>query len=265
MKASQLTNSRPPRILLYGPPGTGKTGLLSQLSGGYLIDLDDGMLTAKNLKDQFTKYRLEIEFDTFVDTNPNVPKAWFNVKTKLFEISRLCREGKYPFDGLAIDSLTRLSQLCQNYVMSNNGGIDKTPQIQHYGMMVHELRNMLQLITSLPLLVIVATHEQPFEDSGGADFFKPKALGNKLPDEICCMFDEVWYTSVKNLPASKGSADFFVSWIPSTLHEARTRSGVLKELSIKELGLRGLLKEIGYEYKHDPQEKKVEVQSENKV
>lgn len=252
MKASQLTNKRPPRILLYGSPGTGKTGLISQASGGYMIDTDDGMLTARNLQDAFTKYRHEIEFDTFYDANPLMPQAWLKIKTKLFDISKQCREGKFPYDAFCLDSLTRLCQYCQSFIMSSNGGVDKTPQIQHYGMMVHEIRNMLQLITSLPVLVIIATHEQPYEDAGGADFFKPRVLGNKLPDEICCMFDEVWYMSTKILPTSKGSADFVVSWIPSNSHEARTRSGTLKEFSIKEIGLRGILKEIGYEYKHEP-------------
>ena len=68
MKAKDLKDlNEPPKILLHGDSSNGKTALISQLSNAYLMDLDGGMLTALSLKDNFTKYRHEIEFDIFKD------------------------------------------------------------------------------------------------------------------------------------------------------------------------------------------------------
>jgi hypothetical protein len=253
MRVQDLRKTRPPKILIYGPPGTGKTGLVTQASGGYMIDTDGGMLTALNLVDKFTKYRHNIEFDTFVDDDPRYAKAWIKMKEKIFKIGRECRGGTWKYDCLCIDSLTQMGISCYRQIMSMSGGINSKPKIQHWGDMVHDMRNLLHLVTTLPIPVLVCTHEQPFEIDEGSIFMKPKTIGNKLCDEVVCMFDEVWYTQINKKPPSQGHADFEVSWIPSSARETRTRSGKLQKFSMKEYGLRDLFKEVGYEYKHEPE------------
>ena len=215
-----------------------------------MIDADNGMLTAKNLNDQFADYRRNIEFDTFVDADLRTPRAWIKLKEKLFGISRLCREGKWQYDALCIDSLTRMGILCANQIMFQAGRPMEVPQLQHYNAIVSEMRNMLQLITSLPVMVLAVTHELPVE-TDESTFIKCRVVGQKLPDEVIGMFDEVWYTKVKKLPKDQGFADYLVSCLPSTSRDSRTRSGKLQEFSFKTLGLRGILKEMGYEYKHE--------------
>jgi hypothetical protein len=103
-------------------------------------------------------------------------------------------------------------------------------------------------------MVIAATHELLVE-TDDMTYIKARATGQKLPDEIVCMFDEVWYTKIKKVPASQGHADYIASCLPTTCRDSRTRGGRLAEYSFKDLGLRGLLKEMGYEYNHEPDEK----------
>jgi hypothetical protein len=249
MKANDLKD-KPPKILIYGRAGCGKTALASQASGGYMIDADQGMLTARNLEDEFTKYRHFIEFDEIID-DPRNPKGWIKFKEQIFTISRLIRAKQWPYDALVIDSLTRLGTMCINQVMAGAGKPGEPPQLQHYNTIVSEIRNMLQLITTFPVLVIVCTHEVPIESDDGT-MIKPKSVGQKLPDEVVPMFDEVWTAKVKKLPAGSGHADYLISWLPSNVRESRTRSGTLQELKVKELGLRGILKAVGYDYKHEP-------------
>jgi hypothetical protein len=250
MKARDL-KMKPPKLLIYGPHGTGKTGVVAQLSGGYVIDTDDGMRTALNLKDDFTKYRHEVEFDTFVE-NPKQPTAWVKIKECAYKVAREVRAGTWKYDALGIDSLTRCGQYCTNQVLMQAGRPLEPPQLQDYNVIVTEIKNFLQLLTSLPILVIVCGHEVPIE-SDGRTMIKPKSVGQKLPDEVSCMFDEVWHTHIKKgIGANKANPDFVASWLPSTSHECRTRSGELKEVSMKDLGLRGLLREAGFSYVHEP-------------
>ena len=250
MKAKDLIG-KPPKILLYGPAGTGKTALSAQASGGYMIDCDNGMRTALLLQDEFTKYRHEIEFDTFEETDSMRPRAWLAVKKKIMDINRDCRTGKFTFDAVILDSLTRMASYAQNQIMAQAGKPLEAPTLPQYNLIVGEVRNMLHILTTLPVLVLVCTHERAMDLNDGGIFIKPKVIGKQLVNEVTCMFDEVWYTRSKRLPPSKGYADFIVDWIPSASHESRTRSGRMLEFSAKELGLRGVLKEAGFTYAHE--------------
>ena len=252
MKARDLIQKQPPKVLIYGPPGTGKTGLIAQASGGYLADSDKGMRTALNLQDKWTKYRHNIEFDQFLDLDPKKPQAWIKFKEQVFRINREIREGKWPYDAFCMDSLTNFGIAAMANVMHMSQR--DRPQIQDWGTAIDDMRNILRLITSWPVLVLVATHEQPFTDENeNIRAYKPKSLGVKLCDEVVCMFDEVWLTKTKKKPATQGHADLIVSWLPQPMHETRTRSGSWKEFSIIDTGLRELLKETGFEYNHEPE------------
>jgi len=243
MKAKDLKQN-PPKILIYGPHGTGKTALIAQAKNGYLIDADNGMRTALLLQDKFTPLRHNIEFDTFTE-DPQKPSAWIKIKEKVFSINREIRKGTWQYDALCLDSLTRMATYCTNQVLYQAGKIFEAPQLQHYNIIVTEMRNILQLVTSLPVLVLVATHEVPIETDDGV-IIRPRSVGSRLPDEVCAMFDEVWYSKTKRLPSSQGYADYIASCIPSNVRDSRTRSGTLLEVSIKDIGLDGLLNKMGF-------------------
>lgn len=259
MKAKDLKSSDP-KILIYGPAGTGKTALVSQASGGYLFSFDSGgMQTALNLQDEFTKYRHSIEFDEFVDTNPDRPSAYRKFKEKLFSfVQQLQRDkDKFPYDALVVDSLTAMGQAAMREVMANvgrtpskSGVAMQGPEIQHWGLAIADLRNMITLLTSLPIMILVTSHDIIQEENDGSVKKRPNALGSKLPSELPPYFSEVWLASVKVKPQRK--FDFTVSWMPSSTYETRTRTGVMQELSVVSLGLRGILKEIGYSYNQEP-------------
>jgi len=61
MKLSDI-KTKPPKILLIGNYGSGKT-CFATTGGKYVqvIDLDEGLISAKTLKDNFTETRSEID------------------------------------------------------------------------------------------------------------------------------------------------------------------------------------------------------------
>jgi len=247
MKASDLLDmNKPPSILIYGPAGSGKTALVSQASGAYMFDFDDGMRTALNLHDEFTPLRQEIEFDIYKDQAPTAPCEFVNAKQKLMKIAQLCTVGKWPFDALVIDSLTGLCRSAMLHVLGCSGDSMRVPQIQHYGQAVNAIESILTLTRSLNVPVLLTAHEMLIElDTGNLirimSVTKPHGM-NKLQ----WLFDEVLRMKVR--PKGQGKIDYIVSGRSSSSVATRTRSGIQSDIVINDIGLKGLFKLIGYNY-----------------
>lgn len=245
MKADDLKN-KPPNILLYGPAGTGKTALVSQASNGYMMDFDDGMLTARNMEDEFSNLRKNIEFDTFLDTNPEKPKAWLEAKKKVQSIVELVQAGKWEYDAFVVDSLTGMAKCASLHVMNGAGDPFKQPQIQHWGMMVREIESMLTRLRAMKVLKLTTAHELAIEH-GGADCFTPKSITKPHSiDTLMWLFDEVWHTELRR--AAQGKINFIVTGKPSSSYRCRTRSSLSVDVVHNEIGLAGLLEKIGFKY-----------------
>ena len=254
MKANDLVN-KPPKILIYGPAGCGKTGLVSQASKGFMFDFDDGMNTARTLKDNFSSLRQSIEFETYRDTDPSKPVLWMKAKEKLLKFSELCANNKMPYNAVIVDSLTGMAQSIQNQIMANAGKPLGKPEIQHYGMIVSEVENALTVLSSLKnILVILTAHEMPVLSKKGSTGhpeedryqYVPLCVGTKLADRLPWMFDEVWYADVDTIG---GKTQFSVSGKSSAFNRSRTRSGFNKPFVHNTGGLVELLKTIHYDYK----------------
>lgn len=246
MKVKDLKD-HPPHILIYGAAGTGKTALVTQAKNAYCMDFDNGMLTARNLQDKFTPLRHDIEFDTYKDYNLTSPTAWMKAKQKITRIAEKAHRGTWEFDCLVIDSITGMGRQCQNQIFFDAGLLGKPlggMGLKLYGHIVAELGNYMQILTALPCLTIVTTHELPITVGAGEfteTFLKPRIIGTKLPSQLPEFFDEVWYSSVK-----RQGQDFVVSWKSARYRETRTRSGKMQEIKHNEIGLQGLLKEIKF-------------------
>ena len=253
MKPKDIKN-KPPNILLYGPAGSGKTALVAQASGGYLLDFDDGMQTAKSMDDKFRSIRHEIEFDTYVDENPAKPHAWLDARKKIQSVVKLVQDGKWPFDAFIIDSLTGMARSIQLHVMGCAGDAYKKPEIQHWGSMVQEMETALTMIRAIKVLRMTTAHELLVERTAEkslvpvVDYITPLSVTRKHSiGKLMWLFDEVWYTSLKR--AAQGKVHFVVDAKPATSHRCRTRSGLTQDVIMNEIGLVGLLKTIGFDYK----------------
>lgn len=155
--------------------------------------------------------------------------------------------------GIGLDSLTRICTHAYYQILSGTPrgpkvtGSDIAPQLQDYGLIVSDIRNILNILLSLPTLVVINTHEAFIEKPDDEDkiLIRPSAIGQKIPLFLDGMFDEVWYSSVKK---TGSTVDFVFSCVPSVSRSVRTRGGAMKEVKINEIGLSGFLKELGYEY-----------------
>jgi len=244
MKAKDLLKKKhPPKILLYGPAGTGKTALFSQAVEGFLMDFDNGMYTTLSLNDYFTEKRQNVEFETYTEQDVRKPTAWLKAKAQLIQIMEQCSKGQWKYKALVIDSLTGLSECVQAQVMAQCGKPMGKPEIREWGLIVAEVENAINIIKSLPIPVFMTAHELPIQKPDGSHVLKILAPGTKLPAKIPGWFDEVWYAKTRQ--GGGGKTSYIVSGRKTSSIEARTRSGMNKDLDHTTIGLEGVLKEIG--------------------
>ena len=256
MKAKDLKKlNAPPKILLHGDCGNGKTALVSQLSNGYLMDLDGGMLTALNLKDKFTKYRQNIEFDTFKDESFRNPQGWNKFYAKLLGIAELVNKGKWNYDALCIDSMTGITQIIKHFVMfskANNALAE--PERNHWGMMVNCMESVCSIIMTLKVPVIMTAHDCTVYTEDSAEY-KVLSMTKNHGEKIPWMFDEVWLSQIKKVGMKR---KFTLSGIGSASRIAKSKMNLGKDVDHTEIGLPGIFKIIGYEYDFEKAFRKTE-------
>lgn len=245
-----LTEQVGPTICVYGPPMSAKTTLVSQASGGYLMDYDNGMLSAALVKDRFSPLRHQIEFDRYLDKKASNPIAFMKGKEKIINIANLVWKGKFDYDALIIDSLTGLCRACERMILHNTGHVRLSQP--DWGMVVSELEQILNLLSTLPILVLVTAHEDVYQ-VGETTKIRPYASGQKIPNILPAFFDEIWHAQAR--PVGPDKFQYTIVGRGTNVRTARTRSGMVKpmvhasEPSLEtDLGLKGLLKKMGHEY-----------------
>lgn len=255
-----LKKNYPPSILIYGLAGSGKTALASQLSGGYCFDFDRGMRTAATLKDKFFDDRQKITFDEYRDENPKKPRMYRDAMKKLMEIVEECSKGKWGCDACVVDSLTGLCRAAQLEVQGlgdkNNPMRDSLAhmEIQNWGSLITEVERFLTMLRGMKVLTVVTAHVDMIEtrkpggilgESTISSMFPASATSKHGHKKLMWLFDEVWYADAKQV--GSGTQYRVTGKPPNNVIQARTRSSMGLVVH-NEIGMRGLLKQIEYQY-----------------
>lgn len=246
MKLSEL-EQKPPKVLEYGPFGGGKTAFLETLGKDLqLLDVDDGAITGlQGVKDPLTSKRQEIDVVQFLEKDPLQPSVFGDVKTKLLGVSAECARGTYKFKAIGLDSLTSLSDHCIRYVLRNQGkAVGSSPVLQDWGMIILELKNLLIILRSLPLVVVLVAHDT----SETVDNNVQKMIsvnGRKLPEEIPTFFDEVLHFKVRDLGG--GKKIYAIQTVSTSSVPARSRHGIADGFDTSR-GMVEMFKTIGFDF-----------------
>ena len=160
----------------------------------------------------------DIEFDTFIDTSLTAPTAATRAEKKLGEL-----HSNLEYETVVVDSITSLSEAGMNQILKLNGRAGKVPQLQDWLQQMGWLRNFILRAKALPCHVIFIAHEYLEKDEyTGRTKALPLVTG-KLASSIGRLFDEVYYTVVKN--TGKGKSEFQILVKADGIRAAKTRMG----------------------------------------
>lgn len=260
MKLTDLA-PKPLKIIIYGEVGSGKTALVETLGEHLLLaDFDDGARTGLGIEDNFKPSRLKIDVKQYLEEDPSSrATAFAKFKQFAYGLSGDIKRGAFPYKALAIDSLTAFADAAVLNVLANSGNIKGPPQIQHWGSAFLEIKNVLAVLRSLPISIILIAHEQVKTVGKGEDREERLQIavsGQKLPNEICRFFDEIWYLRAKSAGGNK--RQYLVQTLGTDNVSARSRAS-LPNLTDTNVGMVELMKRCGYDItrKEDSQASKV--------
>lgn len=247
MKVSDL-QQKAPKILLYGPIGTGKTALALTLGArAQVMDMDDGLMTGVKLEDKWTAERRAVDVVQFLETQPHKKaEAFAASKRHVLDVANQCVAGKYPFDALIIDSLSAMAENALNYIMANSGQLNQQPQIQHWGLAFSEIKQVVAVLRTLPLVVVLIAHEQ-IKTIGTGPTAETKLeiaiQGKNLPQQIARYFDEIFHIRAK--PAGGGKFSYIIQTKSDDKIEARSRMQIPNHTDTS-IGMWELVRLMGY-------------------
>lgn len=237
-----------PKVLIYGPVGAGKTALALTLGArAQIIDLDDGLSTGRTLDDKWRPERLKVDVIQYIEAEPHKRATVFSkTKSKIFDIANQITAKTYPFDALIIDSLSALAESAVTQIMANSGRIGDPPEIQHWGLAFSEIKNVIAVLRSMPIVVILIAHEQVKTIGKGANQESKLEIaisGKNLPSQITRYFDEVLYIRPKAIGG--GKFEYNLQTKGDDRVEARSRMNIPNHTNTN-VGMWELLKMMGY-------------------
>lgn len=264
MKPTELA-SKPPKILLYGPPGRGKTSLFMTLGEkAQLIDLDGNADVALGLNDNLRSKRLECDVKQFLEEDATKATAFRKVKEYIMGLGAQIKAGKFPYEIIGLDSLTSLAVGSQDFVMGNSGRLGQNPEIQHWGLLLTEIANIVKALKALPIPAIILAHEEVI--LGGEDKVEKVEIaipGRKLPGQITRQFSEIWYMKIR--PVGQGKQEISIQTLATHSITARSGRGLMtdrriatlvpREKTTDSVSMWTLLSEIGWSPKGKEEDK----------
>jgi hypothetical protein len=225
-------------FLLIGEGGTHKTFFIGTCPlPAFVFDLDDGMAIHAG--------RENIDYETYKELPKGQKiqkwqaekggwyeygKAWPAIVKKLNEIGLTMDTGECKYKTLAFDSLTLLTDLCLNSVISDNGGNEYKDGRQMWGAFLNKMTWLFSQFTSWPVLKVLTAHVKRDDNLVTGMVEKLPNVPGQFSGKVGVYFDEVYYTEVKMVPSDPKKPDsprvpafVFKSVQDGTVKQAKSR------------------------------------------
>ena len=206
-------------ILLYGVAGSGKTHLAAQFPNFLFLDGGKGLLTLQALGKEGGYMKPE-NYDELLDC-----------------ISLIDSYPQHEYGTLIIDDVSTLANKMLEWQVRAKGR-SETPTIVDFGLIIARIRtNILSHLEAwrrsfrwIIFTTVIASIQNP---ETGAFTGAPALIGKKLPDEVPCLFVEVW--RLEATTDGMGKVARSVCTVPEGFFSAETHLGLPTRLSPEEL------------------------------
>ncbi len=200
-KLSTVNPNENIKLLVYGDSGTGKSCYATSFPTPiFVADFDNKIGSAAAF--YAGNDRLEqIDFETYFPKGPGVQAgaAVFNEwSTKLYELEKLAKEGKFPYKTVVLDSLTLYADRMLEKVMCDNPAVKRyspgVAVLQDYGILNPNFKQQLGRVLALPCNVVVCAHIKIDKDDLTGQLVRGPNLSPKLAAYLPILFYEVYHS-----------------------------------------------------------------------
>jgi hypothetical protein len=165
---------------------------------------------------------------------------------------------RLPIQAIIVDSLSQMFQAAMQNVLHNSGkrwqsaDISKLKsfiEIQHWGLAFQDIINVMQILKSLPCVVVVIAHDQRDtigKDTNAMEIIELGISGKNMPGLIPSYFDEFWYMKARQ--AGAGKLQRIIQTQSNNTTSSRTRLQVPDSFDVTDVSLVDLLLQFGYNF-----------------
>lgn len=217
-------------VLLVGDGGTGKSRLAATFPDPYFFDCDKGMASVRDRA---------VDYDTFKEAakGQKVSKeqtetlglypfatAWPAIIKRLNELGTQMDKGECPYKTIVLDSLTTLSEIAMNHVLSSTS--QDQPHQGSYGAQQQYIKRVMNELTAWPVRIVATAHIQKDTNDLTQVVEKLPLLTGKLAGFIGIYFDEVYFMDSVLDPITKASKPIILTKSTPVMRQAKSRWNV---------------------------------------
>jgi len=196
------------KVLVYGPFRTKKTLFAGSFPSPYFFDYDDGMMTLAGQ---------DVEYDTFMDEDPNKPSAFSRSEAHLKAMQANIKRGESEskFETIIVDSMTTLMKTAMNLVLLLNGRPGGAPQQNDWLPQMTMIEGFIYRLRSIPRNIVVICHEDAVKDEVIGNLRILPSITGKLATRIPNLFDFVFHSETVFLKEGKSKIQLRVHSTPT--------------------------------------------------
>lgn len=225
-KFFDLENQTKATLLVYGKNGTGKTTFSATGTNTLLVACEDGTRSLKGTKNakNITAYRINT-WEDFTD-------LFLLLQKSVTGSGKVMLDGKKQIDKIAIDTVTKLADICLRDVVLGEVKKDPTREVTritqaNWGEMTNKVVHWLELYRNeLPVDTLWLMQERRNGDSADIEEFSIVPYANRALNKY--VLEQADIIARSSIVKVDGEVKFILNAAPHPLVVTKDRSGKLK-------------------------------------